>query len=117
MERASRISNAASVPEHPAAFRLTGRSLPLAGLDDTYWIARAVWMDGESNDEGFLIYADARHYLFLDEEEAHTAALLLSGQYPPHLARPHALLKFFGVAAWLRLWEVRPGRARQRARN
>lgn len=103
--------------EQAAAFRLAGRSHPLAGLDDTYWIARAVWIEGEGEDEGFLIYAGARHYLFLDKEEACTAALLLRAACPPRLARPRALLKYFSISSWLRLWEARSGREKQRARQ
>lgn len=85
MKLPSCTSAVASAPDHPGAFLLAGTSLPLAGLDDTYWMAKAVWVDGQRNDEGFLIYADAHHYLFLDKEEARIAALVLSGELHPHV--------------------------------
>lgn len=69
----------ASLPSHPVQFRLASVPAPLAGMDDTYWIARATWADGQSAYEGFLIYSDAEHYLFLDQEEARTAARMICG--------------------------------------
>ena len=81
MELPSQKSDAASIPAHPTAFRLAGTSFPLAGWDDTYWIAKAVWVDGQRDDEGFLIYADANHYLFLDEEEARAMLLVLAREF------------------------------------
>ncbi len=81
MEIPSQKSDAASIPAHPPAFRLAGASFPLAGWDDTYWMAKAIWVDGQSDDEGFLIYADANHYLFLDEEEARAALLVLAREF------------------------------------
>jgi hypothetical protein len=83
MEFLSQESDVASIPAHPNAFLLEGTSFPLAGWDDTYWIAKAVWVDGQSDDEGFLIYADASHYLFLDQEEARAALLVLAREFQP----------------------------------
>ena len=70
----------ASTPDHPLQFRLMDAPVPLAGQDDTYWIAAATWIDGQSNDKGFLIYSDAEHYLFLDQEEARAAARMICGK-------------------------------------
>lgn len=77
-ELSSCKSDTASSPDLPAQFRLLDTPTPLAGLNDTYWIARAVWVDGQRTDEGFLIYADKKHYLFLDKEEARAAVHVLS---------------------------------------
>ncbi len=82
MEFRSYKSAAAFAPPHPAAFRLVNSARPLAGPYDTYWIARAVWIEDQSGDEGFLIYADQTHYLFLDDVEARTASLLIGAQQP-----------------------------------
>lgn len=83
-------SGAAFAPPHPKTFHLVGFPLPLAGLNDTYWIARAIWMDGDDSDEGFLIYADQAHYLFLDDAEARTASLLI-GAFQPELRKTRAI--------------------------
>lgn len=81
MEQSSHTSDnaCASTPDHPLQFCLKGEPAPLAGLDDTYWIAAATWIDGPSDNEGFLIYSDAEHYLFLDQEEARAAARMICG--------------------------------------
>lgn len=99
MELPSRKSDAASAPNHPSAFRLAGMSLPLAGLDDTYWMAKAVWVDGQRSDEGFLIYADAQHYLFLDKEEARIAVLVLTGELHPHVQEVRPLEQMEALAS------------------
>lgn len=83
-------SGAAFAPPHPKAFHLVGIPLPLAGLNDTYWIARAIWVDGDDSDEGFLIYADQAHYLFLDDAEARTASSLI-GAFQPELRKTRAI--------------------------
>jgi hypothetical protein len=88
MEFLSQESDVASIPAHPNAFLLEGTSFPLAGWDDTYWIAKAVWVDGQSDDEGFLIYADANHYLFLDKEEARAALLVLAREFRTRTQEP-----------------------------
>jgi hypothetical protein len=76
MEEPSFLSrDALSQPEYPASFQLLGTPVPLAGPEDTYWIAQASWVEGGY--EGFLIYADATHYLFLDQKESHTTAVVL----------------------------------------
>ena len=65
-------------PEAPACFRVLKTAVPLTGPDDTYWIAKAVWREHREGYEGFLIYADPDHYLFLDQAEADTVSTVIA---------------------------------------
>ncbi|HVU68621.1 MAG TPA: hypothetical protein VHD63_15910 [Ktedonobacteraceae bacterium] len=108
MEFRSYKSGAAFAPPHPTAFRLLGSSRPLAGPHDTYWIARAIWMDDQSGDEGFLIYADHLHYLFLDDVEARTASLLISSQQPQvRRSRARGTQAYVALSRYLRRLRAR----------
>ncbi len=93
MEQVLLNSQNSSSPDYPVRFRLLEEPTPLAGPEDTYWIAKAVWAADQKGYEGFLIYADETHYLFLDHEEAHTASFIMANQRHPDLPRTSVLAK------------------------
>src|SRR5258708_12673612 len=66
-------------PECPPRFHLLENPVPLAGPEDTYWIAEALWVAESESHEGFLIYAGKLDYLFLDRKEAHLASRIMAG--------------------------------------